>query len=328
MLMRRYILFLLCLCVHGMARGQAGYDYRYWFDNDQSTVRQEHSASGKWQVEADVEGMSETIHAIHIQAVDSEGNESATVTRYFLRTHDKSADKGYYWFDGNSTARQPSALMQGAFSIDVSGLTEGFHTLYYQVVGKDGSPSSVVSRPFYKMIAPEALRYSCWIDNDLSTMVTGQYTGEPVLIDISQVSDGYHVLRVQVEGASSSAVVSRPFMKIPQTDGVEYLKCLCFIDGEFYTAENVPSTGGIVNWSLDVSSLSEGLHHIMVQVATPSGATTETYEADFTRTAITDGIFDITIVDEAEPAYRLNGQRARKADKGLLIRKGKKQMVK
>ena len=316
--------------MHGMARGQAGYDYRYWFDNDLSTVRHAHAESGKWQIEADVEGMSETIHAIHIQAIDSKGNESVSVTRYFQITHDKSADKGYYWFDRNSTSRQQSALVQGAFSIDVSKLADGFHTLYYQVAGKDGSLSSVVSRPFYKVIIPETMRYSCWIDNDFSTMITGQYTGEPVLVDISQVSDGFHVLRVQMEGASSSAVVSRPFMKIPQTDGVEYLKCLCYIDDKFYTAEDVPSAGGVVNWSLDVSSLSEGIHKIKVQVMTPSGAATSTYEAEFLRTAMVDGIFDVTIVDDEpeEAGYRINGQRARKTDKGLIIKKGKKHIVK
>ena len=265
--MRKYILFLLFLCMHGMARGQAGYDYRYWFDNNLSTVHQGHAESGKWQIEADIKGMSEAIHAIHIQATDSKGNESASVTRYFQITHDKSADKGYYWFDRNSTSRRQSALMQGAFSIDVSELSDGFHMLYYQVAGKDGS---------------------------------------------------------------LSAVASRPFVKIPQTDGVEYLKCLCYIDDEFYTAEDVPSAGGVINWSLDVSSLSEGIHKIMVQVMTPSGAATSTYEAEFLRTAMVDGIFDVTIVDDEteEAGYRINGQRARKTDKGLIIKKGKKHIVK
>ena len=328
--MRRYILFLLCLVVHCMARGQAEFDYRYWFDNDQRTARQGHSTSGKWQVEAEVDGLSESIHAIHIQVIDKDGTESAPVTRYFVKTRNPNADQGYYWFDGNSTARQQSELVQGTFSIDISKLSEGFHTFYYQVTGKNGLASSTVSRPFFKLVALESVHYSCWIDNDLSAVTTGQYTGEPVLIDVSQVSDGFHVMHVRIEGGDTPlAFISRPFIKIPQTEGVDYLKCLCYIDDEFYTAEDVPSAGGVINWSLDVSSLADGIHKIVIQVMTPSGAITSAYETEFLRTSTADGIFDITIADEAEEAgYRINGQRARKTDKGLIIKKGTKHIVK
>ena len=91
----------------------------------------------------------------------------------------------------------------------------------------------------------------------------------------------------------------------------------------------MPSAGGVINWSLDVSSLADGIHKIVIQVMTPSGAITSAYETEFLRTSTADGIFDITIADEAEEAgYRINGQRARKTDKGLIIKKGKKHIVK
>lgn len=327
--MRRYILFLLLLGIYGIARGQEGYDYRYWFDNDYSTVSQGHATSEKWQVEIDLDGLDGTLHTLHMQVVDGEGAESAPMTRFFLKTHDASVEQGYYWFDGDYTTRKASQT-QGAFFIDVSGLADGFHTICYQVAGKDDALSSVVTRQFFKITIPESVNYRCWVDNDLSTMFSGQVTGEPMLVDVSHVSDGFHFLHVQLEGVESS-VVSRPFIKIPQTDDVEYLKCLCYMDDEFYLAEDVPSAGGVLNWSIDVSSLSEGMHHILIQVVTPSGAATATYEADFLRTPINEeaGISNVIIVDGAEQkAYRLNGQPARATDKGLLIIKGKKFIAK
>ena len=282
--MRRYTLFLLLLCMHCIARGQTGFDYRYWFDNDYSSVRQGHSTSGKWQVDADTDGLSESLHAIHLQVVDSKGIESAPVTRFFLKTRDTSVSHGYYWFDSDRTVQQLSGQVQGVSSVDVTKLAEGFHTFCYQAVGNDGSLSAIVSRSFYKVVVPESAHYRCWVDNDPTTMTTGIYTGAPVLVDISQISEGYHIMRVQIEGVTPSAVVSRPFVKIPQTEGVDYLKCLCVVDDNLFKEENVSSTGGIINWNFDVSSLSQGFHRMQIQVITPTGAATSTYNAYFLRT--------------------------------------------
>lgn len=229
--MRRYTLFLLLLCMHCIARGQTGFDYRYWFDNDYSTVRQGHSETDKWQVDADIDGLSESLHSIHIQVVDSKGVESAPITRHF-----------------------------------------------------------------YRIIAPESATYRCWVDDDPTTMTTGKYTGSPIMVDISSISEGYHVMRVQIEDVTPSAVVSCPFVKIPQTEGVEYLKCLCVVDDVFYKEENVTSAGGIINWNFDVSSLQQGFHRMQVQVITPSGAATSTYNAFFLRTTTDTEMADMKCV--------------------------------
>lgn len=294
--MRRYSLFLMLLCMHCIARGQTGFDYRYWFDNDYRTVYTGHSSTGQWQMEADLDGLSESLHAIHLQVVDAKGVESAPVTRFFLKVRDTSVNQGYYWFDGDRTAQQQMGQVQGMFTIDVSQIADGFHTFYYQVVGKDGSLSSIVSRSFYKVVMPEYARFRCWVDEDLTTMTTGKYTGAPVLVDISHLSEGYHVMRVQVEGVTPSAVVSRPFVKIPQTEGVEYLKCLCVVDDKLFREENVSSTGGVIDWNLDVSGLPQGFHHMQVQVITPSGAATGTYNAYFLRTTTTSEMADMKCV--------------------------------
>ena len=299
--MRRYAIFLMLLCVHCIARGQTGFGYRYWFDNDYNTVHTGYSDADKWQIEADLDGLDESLHAIHIQVMDDKGVESTPVTRFFVKTRDNSVEQGYYWFDNSRDVKQLVGQVQGTFSIDVSALPEGFHTFYFQVVGKDGSLSSIVARSFYKVVVPESARYRCWVDDEPSTMTVGKYTGAPVLVDVSQISEGYHVMRVQIEGVAPSAVVSRPFVKVPQTDGVEYLKCLSIVDGQLYREENVPSTGGIIDWDFDVSGLPQGFHQMQVQVITPSGAATSTYDAFFLRTTTN------AEMDEMRCVYSIDG---------------------
>lgn len=294
--MRKYILFILCLCIHGIARGQTGFDYRYWFDNDVSRVLNGHSATNQWQIDADLAGLSESLHAIHIQVIDDKGNMSSPVTRHFLKLRSRNVREGYYWFESDSKARKLMGQIQGAFSIDVSALPQGFHTIYFQMVGEDGTLSSVTSRSFYKVTVPKALTYRCWVDDDLSTMTTGNYTGGTMLIDLGNVSEGYHVLRTQVEGTTLSSVVSRPFFKVPQIDGMKYLRCICSIDNEQFLVEDLAPAGGIVHWNFDVSTLPYGFHRIQVRVMTPTGAETSNYDSFFLRIPTTDEMNNLKLV--------------------------------
>lgn len=294
--MRKYLLFLLCLCVHGMARGQTGFDYRYWYDNDESKVLTGHSDTGQWQMDIDLAGLSEALHAVHIQVIDSKGNMSSPVTRHFLKLRSRNVREGYYWFETDSKARKLMGQIQGAFQIDVTALPQGFHTIYFQMVGEDGTLSSVTSRSFYKVTVPKSLNYRCWVDDDLSTLVTGKHTGAPILIDLTDVTEGFHVLRTQIEGSSLSSVVSRPFMKLPQVDGMEYMRCICSVDNQPFLEENVPAAGGIVHWNFDVSTLPYGFHRIQVKVMMPTGAATSTYDSFFLRIPTTQEMNDLKCV--------------------------------
>lgn len=332
--MPRYIFYALFLCMYGMAKGQAAFDYRYWFDNERNVVHHGHSASEKWQMDVDVDGLNDSFHIIHVQIVDGDGVAGNPISRFFIKVQNTDIGNGYYWFDSERNKRQVSETTTGVFCIDVSHLTDGFHTVYYQVaVGEDSILSPVAARSFYKIAVSENLRYRCWIDDDRSTMMTGTCGDGPMLVDVSHVSDGVHVMYAQVEGTVSSSVVSRPFIKIPQTEGVDYLKCLCFVDDELYTEENLSADGGIINWDLDVTSLALGLHQIRIQVVTPSGAATATYEAEFERVMTDDEVSDrihVTVGDdEAEGmSFRVDGVRAKTTDKGIIIRNGKKFLVK
>ena len=210
----------MAFCLHIAARGQTGYTYDYWFDNDRSTVQTGSSSTGVWQMEADVSGLSEALHSIHIQVTDEEGVASSPITRYFVKTLVPATAEGRYWFDDDSENISTATGISSIMDVDVSRLSDGFHILHLMVDGGAGA----VSQP-----------------------------------------------------------VAQPFVKVPQTEGVDHLTCLCMIDDQIYKQEDVPAQGGVVSWQFDVSSLPQGFHRMFVQVVTPSGAATNTYQSFFMR---------------------------------------------
>lgn len=275
----------MAFCLHLAARGQTGYEYSYWFDNDLQTMQSGSSGSGSWQVQADIGNLSESLHAIHLQVRDSEGNLSSPVTRYFVKSANKSATSGRYWFDDDIDHMQTSPQTQGTFDIDVSLLSEGFHSIHYQVIGVNGNTSAIASRYFYKVYMPQLSNWRCWFDNDQSTMTSGKEMSGTILLDVKELSDGYHVLHLLVDGGADAVAtpVTKPFIKIPQVLGVSQLTCLCMVDDKLFKQEKVSVQGGVMEWNFDVSSLPQGFHRVFIQVITPSGAATSAYQTFFMR---------------------------------------------
>lgn len=195
------------------------YEYRYWFDYNSASTFEGVSNNAAWHIEADLSGLSESLHAIHIQVKYAEGDWSAPVTHYFEK----------------------------------KGTLADFS-------------------------------YRIWTESDLSKIFSGSLTGQPIELDVSTLMDGLHTLHVQVTSSQGASIPSdRLFIKIPQTEGIDNITCLMFIDDKFYRQENVETSNGVVEWSLDVSDLTLGLHNYMLQVITPSGAASITQHGFFIR---------------------------------------------
>lgn len=283
--MRIRLLLLTALMLHIAARGQTGYTYDYWFDNDRSTLQSGSSSSGSWLLQADVNSLTAAIHAFHLQVRDAEGNHSSSVTRYFVKTVTQQESAGRYWFDNDIANMHQATQVQGVFDINVSDVGEGFHTLHYQVISDKGVVTNTVSRNFFKTFVSANSRWRCWFDNDYTTLQTGNDIGSTLLLDVTDLKDGYHVLHVQVDGAAGAAskAITKTFIKIPQTEGTDYLTCLCHVDDHLYKQERITSHNGVVEWNFDVSSLPQGFHRVFIQVVTASGAASGAYQAFFLR---------------------------------------------
>lgn len=293
--MRRYILFVLFLCLHWVAWGQKDYEYRYWFDKDHGKQQTGTFSSGMLHIDADLSGLDASLHAFHLQVKDTGGVWSAPVTRYFV--HDVAPKTTFeYWMDSEMQRHQLSAP-SGHVDMDVSGLEEGLHFLRFQLSDNQGQSWSPLTRCFFKIPREEDFTCSYWVDADYANAKSVKYTGEPVMLDVADMEDGFHILYMQVHSKNSASMpATRMFIKVPQTAGVSSLTCICLIDGQLYKSEQVASEGGVVKWDLDVASLSQGLHNMQVQVLTPTGAATNVSNHFFIRTALQEELDNMSLV--------------------------------
>lgn len=280
----RHIIWVICLlCTSLIARGQINYEYVYWFDGDYASRKMASSDTTKLTFQTDVSELSETLHTLHLQVRSASGVWSSPLSRMFVNMRKTDTREGWYWFDDEDKAREKQNI-SGLFDVDVSMLDNGLHTIHYIPVDAKGNTASPVSRTFLKIAEKgEELTYRCWFDNKNDSIFTGTITDNLFWLDVSSLEDGLHTLHVQVLNHLESSPLTYQFLKTPQIIGVEYLTCLCYIDGKLYHQERVSSSDGVVNWNLDVSALKQGMHTIQVQIVTPSGVASSLCEGMFIR---------------------------------------------
>lgn len=294
--MHRTLILSILLCLNWSLWGQT-YDYRYWFDTDEQNQRQGTSTTGEWHIDADLTGLSNTFHSIHVQVKDSVGRWSAPITRYFIKQPDLSACNGYYWFDDNIATKTALPLKSGKLNIDVSALENKLHYVRFQYVDDHNNATVPLTKVFLKTVKQGPARFHYWTDDNTDNIRTGECNGEVLMLDMTAEDDGFHVLHVLGEkDGSLTHAQSRMFIKVPQTEEVGEMTCLCYIDGDLYKQEKVPTQGGVIDWTLDVASLANGFHRILVQVVTPSGAATSVHESFFFRTTMTDELSKMKLV--------------------------------
>ena len=274
------ILLLLCLCI--AARGQAVFEYRYWFDGDESTMHTGTSTDDAWQMDFDIGSLDASFHIVHFQVKNVKGVWSVPMTRYFMKLAQRGQTNIEYWFD-NDTQKKQQLVSGGKAEIDVSKLDEGMHIIHIQASASGSTYSSAQTAVFWKQAVVADTKYRLWFDNKPETMTTGRYTGHSVMVDVSTLDDGFHILHAQVENVTPSKPHTSMFIKVPQTQGVDYLTCALMVDGEMYKHEQVPARGGVVNWNLDAVDMAPGLHKAQAFVVTPSGAATGLKETFFYR---------------------------------------------
>lgn len=288
--MKRILWFCLLLCLYIAARGQTGYEYDYWFDNDRSTLQTGQSQSSSWQIVADMSQLRETLHTIHVQVRDEAGVTSSPVTRFFVKTADRTAVQGRYWFDDDVENIHVSAQIDGTFDLDLSGIPEGFHTLHYQVLGVNGSVSAIASRSFLKVpqvIGVDYLTCLCMVDDQLYKQERVTPNGGVLAweFDVSGLSQGFHRAYIQVvtpSGAATSAY-STYFIRTATNTEMGEMKCVYAIDGGDYQTTAGSINGQAYHFDLDVAALDDGLHRLTYMLNNGNGVSTKVQTHFFTK---------------------------------------------
>lgn len=227
--------------------------------------------------------LMEGFHTIHIQLVDTAGIYSPAHTENFYHLKDRSIKSLRYWFDNDTDHISTIRYGGGNVLIDVSKLEPGLHNVYLQIEDAAGNLSEIVYSTFYRMMRRDVLTWTYWFDGDEHQMTTLPYPGEGVMIDITDLSEGFHLMHNVVNDISQSAVETRMFVKVPQTEGVGYMTCICSMDGHLVGKEKLPANGGMIEWKMNIDSLDIGVHKAMFQAITPSGAASSIAERYFVR---------------------------------------------
>ena len=263
---------------------------RYWFDDDEGSVETVNQLSGTFTL--DVSSLTEGLHNLHYQVIGTDNRVAYVRSGLFLKVDEHvgvtTAHSLRYWFDDNKSSTEIVNQLTGTYTLNVSSLTEGLHTLHYQVIGTDNRVANVRSGLFLKMdeqagaITPQSLRY--WFDNE--TTETGRALSWGVLtVDASTLLDGLHTIHYQVVGNDGMAnyLSSAIFLKMGSSftpESVSARKLLYWFDEET-TIQQADIGEGVQ--LLDASELTEGLHTLHYQVLCDNGQMTSTMSALFLR---------------------------------------------
>ena len=277
------MVFLCFLCIPWAARGQSAYEWRYWFDTDQEQQTGQ-ATSVSFSVDVDASALSEGPHTIHWQIADDEGRYSPPQSRLFYRVADLTVKRLRYWFDSDPGIIHLANIEGAGAMIDVTTLEPGVHFIFCQAEDALGNVSDIVSRVFYRPMRTNVATWSYWFDGDSKSRQTTDLPDGPVMVDVSGLSDGFHTIYSQVSEKVPSAVTTRIFIKIPQTEGAADMTCICTVDEKIIAQKRVPAAGGIINWDMDVNKLPVGLHRAVFQVITESGVASTLAERFFVRT--------------------------------------------
>ena len=120
-----------------------------------------------------------------------------------------------YWFDNNDGQSVTTSFSGNVWDaeLDVSHFNDGFHVLHYQL--SDTTLSPIKSYLFHKISTIESTNnhYFYWFDNQYSNMQSGTLGDGNILLDVTALADGEHVVRFYFEGSNVAAPQSYVFMK-------------------------------------------------------------------------------------------------------------------
>lgn len=289
--MRKYIIVYIALCLHIAARGQTIADIdlsglpqptqakalRYWMDDDTGSIQTTGTLNGRHTV--DVSSLLDGLHTIHYQIIDSEDNVGAPYSAIFLKIDGalpmSEASTLRYWFDDDANVSISNANA-GVRMLDVSPLTDGLHTLHYQVVDAKGTASHITSGIFLKMwemggssnATAEKLIY--WFDDEEATMTVNISSGI-MTIDASALTDGLHTIHylVRCSDGTVTSAYSSIFMRMNIDVNTSVAKSLRYWFDNDTEVMTTSVTGG--TQTLDVTHLLDGLHTLHYQIVDDKG---------------------------------------------------------
>jgi phosphopantetheine adenylyltransferase len=173
----------------------------------------------------------------------------------------------HYSFDNKSFDKSISNITDtNDVNLDVSGLSDGFHTVYFRTTDSDGVNSNIVQKSFYLKVNnfDSKVQYSI---NNKSFDTKIDYS-QDFNIDVSGLNDGLHTIYMKTsdEDNITSNIVQKSF----------YLKENNFDSKVHYSINNKSFEKSVAysdDFDIDVSYLDNGLHTIYLRTSNEDNIT-------------------------------------------------------
>ena len=262
---RRIIGFIVLLALLSSARGQTSYSYRYWYDDDLSTL-QEGSANGETTIELDIGTLAKgSIHALHLQGLDARNKWGTVRTQYFFlsKERDTQGVTARYWYDYEETTAHTVPAANGLIELDISCLDNGAHVIHYHMFNAAGEASPVRTAYFFLWKCDrESTTARYWFDNDEKTAQVAPTLNGLINLDISHMEIGIHAVHYQTFNASGEASpVQTAYFYMNELQHA-LLSCQIWIDDKEDEAQTFPLTDDDI--VIEAEDLSIGMHDLHV----------------------------------------------------------------
>lgn len=290
--------------------------YRYWFDNDITTLQNKEVEGDGCQMALDVKSLKEGIHTLSIMFKNSEGLWSVPYSQPFYRAVSQSkpnAESCVIYFDGNTSSQQTLSVKNGSISsdIDVSKMTDGLHTAHVIVKGSEGKWSVPYQQAFIKITKPtnqELLLAEYYFDNNASVRQSLALTDNSEIISeipTDSLSEGLHVIGMRFKDSdgrwstpySQCFYINRPVMLA----GYEYWFNGKYDEKKKETLNNVKLGEGL-KLNIDVSDIiaatsdDEPRCSLHLRFVTSRGEWSEVVVHEFTRSSTEIALEDYEIL--------------------------------
>lgn len=171
-----------------------------------------------------------------------------------------------YWYDDNDNDFTQGTLSSTKnMELDVSSLDIGLHSVTFQVQDSSGIWHASAMRNFYKIgiddkIAVANVDY--WFDENSSNVMTLNGINGTHAIDVSSLSNGMHFVTFVIKDTKGSLIDAKTalFYKIKENEIAEVGYLEYWFDDKQTNKKKLDGVSGL--FDIDVSSLSDGVHHI------------------------------------------------------------------
>lgn len=296
------------------------------------------SSTDSMVITADISSFADGFHNLFVRAKDVFGGWSLVQFRSFYKLSvpvlavNIVAAEYFIGNDPGAGLGTPIALNPASnidslgFTVDISGLSDGFYNLAVRVKDSEGKWSLTNTLPFYHLAmqaaAPDILAVEYYFNND-----PGFGQGTPVAftpgtdviinlnVDISSLNEGFNHLFIRAKSADGKWSLSqmRSFYKEDNLDlNSDIVYAEYFIDSDPGLYQGTPitlppdTTDLTLAFDLNIDTLSEGFHRLFIRVKDESGKWSLTNFRPFYRQEVLDTLGDIVAVEyfiDTDPGF-------------------------